>query len=434
MKKINLSILKNNKIFKILVLMIVFITIITKSITSKSTQEINILADKTEMLIGDNVVLTISSINVPIAAADIEIFYDESQFEFISGPEPLSKRENSIKYSWFDEEGGISEIKNREIFSIVLKAKKEGIFQIGITGKGYDRNGNELNIEFKGINLYIEKESNENYIQTKGTTSIDEAKDNAFLQNLRLNEEGLEPQFEKDIFEYYITLNENIQNLKVTAIPENINSTVYINGNTDLKLGNNDIRIEVISNDKSKKNEYIIHVSKTKDIEKANTNLETLAVENITLEPEFEASVTNYKATVENNISQVNILAIPENINAKVSIEKDSELKVGNNIANITVLAEDGISQKKYVVNIHRMNEEEQKEFEKKREEEQKKLGELLSTNENNVVVNNGTQVSENKNTRKNIDLIIIVVILTSIVVLIAYLYHKKHKKSKEKE
>ena len=434
MKKINLSILKNNKIFKILVLMIVFITIITKSITSKSTQEINILADKTEMLIGDNVVLTISSINVPIAAADIEIFYDESQFEFISGPEPLSKRENSIKYSWFDEEGGISEIKNREIFSIMLKAKKEGIFQIGITGKGYDRNGNELNIKFKGINLYIEKESNENYIQTKGTTSIDEAKDNAFLQNLRLNEEGLEPQFEKDIFEYYITLNENIQNLKVTAIPENINSTVYINGNTDLKLGNNDIRIEVISNDKSKKNEYIIHVFKTKDIEKANTNLETLSIENITLEPEFEASVTNYKATVENNISQVNILAIPENINAKVSIEKDSELKVGNNIANITVLAEDGISQKKYVVNIHRMNEEEQKEFEKKREEEQKKLGELLSTNENNVVVNNGTQVSENKNTRKNIDLIIIVVILTSIVVLIAYLYHKKHKKSKEKE
>ena len=203
-----------------------------------------------------------------------------------------------------------------------------------------------MNIEFNGVTLYVEKESTKSYIQTQGISSIDEATDNAFLQNLRLNEEGLEPQFEKDIFEYYIIVNENIQNLEVTAIPENINSTVYINGNTDLKLGNNDIRIEVISADKTQKNEYIIHVSKTKDIEKANTNLETLAIENVPLEPEFEASVTNYKVTVENNISQVNILAIPENINAKVSIEKDEELKIGDNIANITVLAEDGFSQK----------------------------------------------------------------------------------------
>lgn len=428
MKKYNLPVLKNNKIFLVSILMTIFIIITAIPITTKATQEINIETDKTEMLVDDNVVLTISSRDVPIASADIEIFFDESQFEFISGPELLAKKENSIKYSWFDEDGGVTEINNREIFSIVLKAKKEGIFQIGITGKAYDKNGNELNIEFKGVSLYIEKESNESYIQTQGTTSIDDRADNAFLQNLRLNEEGLEPQFEKDIFEYYIIVNENIQNLEVTAIPENINSTVYINGNTELKLGNNDIRIEVISADKTKKNEYIIHISKTKDIEKANTNLETLAIENESLEPEFEASVTNYKVTVENNINQVNILAIPENINAKVSIEKDEELKIGENIANITVLAEDGFSQKKYVVNIHRMNEEEQNEYERKQEENQKKLGELLSTSENNISVNKDMQISEkeNNNTKKNITLIIIGIIFVIMVVLIAYLFRKK--------
>lgn len=428
MKKYNLAILKNNKIFSVSILMTVFIIITAIPITTKATQEINIETDKTEMLVDDNVVLTISSRDVPIASADIEIFFDESQFEFISGPELLDKKENSIKYSWFDEDGGVTEINNREIFSIVLKAKKEGIFQIGITGKAYDKNGNELNIEFKGITLYIEKESNESYLQTQGTTSIDDRADNAFLQNLRLNEEGLEPQFEKDIFEYYIIVNENIQNLEVTAIPENINSTVYINGNTDLKLGNNDIRIEVISADKTKKNEYIIHISKTKDIEKANTNLETLAIENASLEPEFEASATNYKVTVENNINQVNILAIPENINAKVSIEKDEELKIGDNIANITVLAEDGFSQKKYVINIHRMNEEEQNEYERKQEENQKKLGELLSTSENNISVNKDMQISEkeNNNTKKNVALIIIGIIFVIMIVLIAYLFRKK--------
>ena len=187
----------------------------------------------------------------------------------------------------------------------------------------------------------------------------------------------------------------------------------------------------MISADKTKKNEYIIHVSKTKDIEKANTNLETLAIENVPLEPEFEASVTNYKVTVENNISQVNILAIPENINAKVSIEKDEELKIGDNIANITVLAEDGFSQKKYVINIHRMNEEEQNEYERRQEENQKKLGELLSTSEDNTSINKDMQISEkeNNNTKKNVALIIIGIIFVIMVVLIVYLFRKNSSK-----
>ena len=142
MKKYNLAILKNNKIFSVSILMTVFIIITAIPITTKATQEINIETDKTEMLVDDNVVLTISSRDVPIASADIEIFFDESQFEFISGPELLDKKENSIKYSWFDEDGGVTEINNREIFSIVLKAKKEGILQIGITGKSYDKKVN----------------------------------------------------------------------------------------------------------------------------------------------------------------------------------------------------------------------------------------------------------------------------------------------------
>ena len=87
MKKYNVAILKNNKIFLVSILMTIFIIITAIPITTKATQEINIETDKTEMLVDDNVVLTISSRDVPIASADIEIFFDESQFEFISGPE-----------------------------------------------------------------------------------------------------------------------------------------------------------------------------------------------------------------------------------------------------------------------------------------------------------------------------------------------------------
>ena len=90
---------------------------------------------------------------------------------------------------------------------------------------------------------------------------------NSNLQVLRLEVEGMVPQFDKDIQEYYLNLPSTIQNLEVLAISQNPDATVEIIGNTNLQDGLNDITIQVTSKDKSQSKCYRIHVTKTADLE-----------------------------------------------------------------------------------------------------------------------------------------------------------------------
>lgn len=65
------------------------------------------------------------------------------------------------------------------------------------------------------------------------------------LKSLRINQEGILPSFDKEIYDYYLTINESINNLQIEAIPENINSKIEIIGNGNFKEGENLIKIIV---------------------------------------------------------------------------------------------------------------------------------------------------------------------------------------------
>ena len=362
---------------KIFIIIIIILAILTFSTfqESKANQEINIIASENKIQLENEVTITIKTNQTPIAAIDLSIFYDKEKLEFTSGPQNLKQEENEIKYSWFDEDGGENNITEREILSVEFKAIKEGIANIGISGTAYDKDGNILDINFNGTEIEIGKIQNqEELINVKGTESTDESQTNSKLQNLRLNEEGLEPEFNSEIYNYYFTTDKEINSLEVTAIPQNINANVTITGNTNIKYGKNEIKIEVISQDKTNKNEYIINVVKTKDIEKANTNLEILAIEGQFLYPEFAASNTVYNVTVSNNTENLKILAVPENIKATVEKRGEESLQIGENLVEIEVKAEDGISEKTYQINIHRRTEEEEKIAHKEAEEQREKL------------------------------------------------------------
>ena len=313
--------------------------------------------------------------------------------------------------------------------SVEFKAIKEGIANIGISGTAYDKDGNILDINFNGTEIEIGKIQNqEELINVKGTESTDESQTNSKLQNLRLNEEGLEPEFNSEIYNYYFTTDKEINSLEVTAIPQNINANVTITGNTNIKYGKNEIKIEVISQDKTNKNEYIINVVKTKDLEKANTNLEILAIEGQFLNPEFIASNTVYNVTVSNNTENLKILAVPENIKATVEKRGGESLQIGENLVEIEVKAEDGISEKTYQINIHRRTEEEEKIAQKEAEEQREKLAKLLSTSqesEENKETENEEKLKEEKN-KILIWTVVSLIIIVAITIAVKYFFRKE--------
>ncbi len=224
---------------------------------------------------------------------------------------------------------------------------------------------------------------------------------NTNLKILRLNHVGITPEFEKEIKEYYFLADMSINELEVTAIPENEKANVKITGNTDIKEGLNTINIEVESEDKTKTETYKIYVTKTDNKELANSNLENLAVRQGTLEPPFQADITHYYIEIANDVSKLDILAISQNMNAEVTLEGNDELEIGDNIIIVSVTAENGTTNKKYVITAHRRSEQEEFEKEAEREEQQEQLEILL---ENDEVYTSTRLSSETQGTVPNVN------------------------------
>ena len=222
---------------------------------------------------------------------------------------------------------------------------------------------------------------------------------NTNLKILRLNQVGITPEFEKSIKEYYFITDMSINELEITAIPENENSTVKVTGNTDLKEGLNTISIEVESEDKTKSEIYKIYVTKTSNKELANSNLENLAIRQGALEPPFQENVTHYYVEVANDISKLDILAISQQMNATVIVEGNNELQVGDNIIKVNVTAEDGITNKRYVITAHRRSQQEEIKKEEEQEKQQEQLEVLL---ENSEVYTSTRLSSETQGTVRN--------------------------------
>ena len=126
----------------------------------------------------------------------------------------------------------------------------------------------------------------------------------------------------------------------------------------------------------------MIHVTKTANLELANTNLEMLAIENVLLNPPFDNSETNYKAEVSYDTESIHLLAVPENEQASVQVTGKENLKEGHNLVNILVTAPNGFTKKNYQIDVYRRNLQEEEMYQEQQEENRDKLEEAYQIQE----------------------------------------------------
>lgn len=250
--------------------------------------------------------------------------------------------------------------------------------------------------------------------------------EDATLNSLRLDIPGLVPEFSKTNYQYYLTVSNDIKDIEVIAESKNPNDNVEISGNKGLKQGLNTMTISVTSKDKTKKNEYKILVTKTQNLELANTDLETLAIEDTLLYPPFDNSETNYKAEISNKTERLNILAIPQNEKAQVQIVGNENIKVGKNIVEITVTAPNSITKKKYKIEVYKRNEEQENEYNKDQEEMQNKLEEAYKIEKLSNNANQNVDEKQESNKSNIILLGIIPAMFVIILVILGCIYWKK--------
>lgn len=415
----------------IIINLIALILVICLGSISKANNDIILISDKTIINKKDEFNVTIFARDLAIAAVDLNIYYDKEKIEFINNNENIGIKENELIYSWYDEHGGKDIIANKELITLKFEAKENGKTNISVNGTGYDKDGNEIQINFQDLEVKIGEEEINNYTITNNEEGLSVDSKNSYLKTLRINEEGLNPDFNKETFDYYFLTEKDISNLEITAIPENSNSIVNVTGNTNLQDGLNQIKIEVISEDKTNKNEYIINVTKTKNLDDANTNLETLAIENQTLTPEFNVNITEYNVEVGNTIENLNILAIPENRSAKVEISDYSKLEIGDNKIQITVIAPNNYTKKIYNLNVYRRNEEEQKKYEENKKNNEIVLEKLFQENNNTNIEQ--TSVLENIENKSNTNYYIVMIIILIILIVTMSFVKRKKKRNKKK-
>ena len=326
---------------------------------------------------GEEIEITVNIENSKVAACNFSIYFEEEKFEFVSDLIPEDSAENvkvdgnKINFVWFDKHGG-KEAKEGKIASFKFRAKENGKFTFTINGEFYNQKGQLINTNFKTEQVQIGKE--EDFQKQEEEKGVSLENTNCYLQTLRINIQGLVPDFEKDVEEYYLVVPNEVQDLEILAVSENPNANVEIKGNNNLKEERNDIEIKVTSPDKTQSKVYNIHVSKTNNLELANTNLETLAIENTMLNPPFDSLQTNYQVEVSNQTESINILAVPENEQATVQIIGKDNLREGGNVVTILVKAVDGFTEKSYKINVNRRNSSEEEKY----KQEQKKQIEAL--------------------------------------------------------
>lgn len=409
------------------------ISITSIAVESDGQSQDNIYLDisKSEVKSDEEFSFTINLANIGISAFDLNIYFNENLFQYVSGPENTNVVNGKIITSWYDETGGNNAKQNCELVKYTLKAKEIGNELISVQGEFYDSEGNLVQRFTDGIEVITEEEGEIEKIEISETSQTSD--DNSKLEIMRLNQEGITPGFSPDVTEYYF-LTKDLNSLEITAIPQNANSEVIITGNTNFKEGLNTININVNSPDKTSVTNYKIYVTKTNNLEQANANLETLAIENVTLEPEFANDIYEYNTIVTNTTENLNILAIPEKQTANVQISGGSNLVYGNNEILINVIAENGYTKKEYKVNVYRRNEEEQKLADEQKQIEIQKLNAILeSQNEENLEKseNNESTQSNIAETIKENKWKIVVAIIIVIAILSIVIYRVKNKKSK---
>ena len=390
-------------------------------------------SDKDNVIIGDEFEVSLNLKGINTSAYSIEIFFDTTKLEFVSGPENSNVIGNKVKIVWYDTNGG-TEAKQGELEKLKFKSIAPGIADFDVNGEFFDENTNLMQTDFENFQIEILEQDSSEGVEGRSV----QKQNSTQLKSLRLNVEGIVPDFETDIYDYSLTLPEQLKEIKdieVQTIAENENAKIEVSGNKNLKDGLNIINVVVTNQGKSQ--EYKIKVTKTQNLEMANTNLENLAIEYAILSPEFNNQITRYNTQVANEINQLNILAIPENEKGKVEILGNNNLNEGNNKIEIKVTAPNGFTQRIYEINVYKRNKQEETIYNqevdkvKKRLEEAYSVNKEVSENDNSgeTMNNDNNEVKNEKRENKKDYLLMAVDVFIVVSIIIGFLTYKNIKR-----
>ncbi len=207
-----------------------------------------------------------------------------------------------------------------------VKANKEGKTTIGVEIEFTS----ELSISSCKVEIEMEVVDN---VSTLKTLSIEEYPDII--------------KFEKNKYEYTVTLPYNVDKINILAEASSQNAFVSGDGRKYIsEVDDNIFEIKVVST-AGVTSTYTIKVLKDKP--NTDSTLSNLIVEGYVLTPKFDKNIKTYKLKITSDIDTINIHATPTYEFSKIKGDGTVSLATGKNVYKIIVTAEDK-SQTEYEV------------------------------------------------------------------------------------
>ena len=240
-----------------------------------------------------------------------------------------------------------------EVFTFVFKAKKVGTTQVTLTNAKLSDVSSKLTTTVTPKSITI---TNATPAPTTNPTPSTKSSD-ATLKRLSASGYTLSPSFKANTTSYIVTVPSTATTIKLEGATNHNKATVSGLGNITLTGNETVATIKVTAEDGSVKT-YTVKIEKEEqeqeEVKKSNdATLKKLDVSGYTLTPTFKSNVNNYSMKVRNNITSLNVTAIPNNNEAQVVISGNKNWKEGNNTVTIKVTAEDG-TVNTYIVNVER--------------------------------------------------------------------------------
>ncbi len=215
--------------------------------------------------------------------------------------------------------------------------------------KGFDTYN--LNVGENTVEILVTSES--------GKTNIYEIKIirqsiiSPLLVNLEAQNYSLDPEFNKEIFEYFITVDNEVTSLNLTYTPEDENAVVTVTGNENFAVGMNEVHISILASDNTEQ-EYILYVNRSMS---TNNFLKTLSTDGGSLDPTFNPNTLEYNVLVESDVDTIHVYASTMDssavITSKIGDDNPYTLEKGLNKIQIKVRSSIGVTRT-YALNVNR--------------------------------------------------------------------------------
>jgi hypothetical protein len=270
---------------------------------SQATGSISLNGSKSSVEVGDEFNISVNLSGASVATLTARITVDTNKVEYVSGPANTNFSNGKVIYTWTDPTGGSNPKTDGVIATFKFKAKASGTASFSVNGDFYSADEVSLKPSFTGTSVVIKEKETVTVTPTTPSTGNNQTSGNTNTSGNNSNTNNVT----------------NTGNVATGGSNSSGNTNTGSSGNTS-NTGTGSSNTQTLS---------------------TNANLKELHLSIEGLSPAFQKTITQYNIIVGNDVNQININAIPEDSNAKVSISGNTNLKTGVNQIKIFVTAQD---------------------------------------------------------------------------------------------